>query len=149
HPLDNAAWAALTTEHQEHAEVVGGARRYRVGVSPFAAVDGFDDGSWTDLAALVGTARAVLFRDAVPEPPAGWHGVSRLPGRQMVLDATVAEPALGARTLGAGDVPAMLALTALTKPGPFLAGTVTLGSYVGVEQDGRLVAMAGERFHLT
>src|SRR5215831_9216945 len=39
----------------------------------------------------------------------------------------------------------MLALTALTKPGPFQRRTVELGRYVGVEMDGKLVAMAGER----
>jgi len=118
-------------------------------VSPFSAVQRFDDGAWADLAALVGTGTAVLFRAAVPDPPPGWRVVNRLPGRQMVLEHAVTEPDVDARALTADDVPAMLALTALTKPGPFLADTFSLGSYVGVERDGRLVAMAGERFHLT
>jgi predicted GNAT family acetyltransferase len=42
----------------------------------------------------------------------------------------------------------MVELAALTRPGPFLARTHTLGRFVGIRQSGRLVAMAGERFKL-
>lgn len=47
--------------------------------------------------------------------------------------------------LGLGDVPEMLELVALTKPGPLLDRTVELGTYLGIRHEGRLVAMAGER----
>jgi len=40
----------------------------------------------------------------------------------------------------------MLALAELTEPGPFMSRTVELGRYVGVRREGRLLAMAGERF---
>jgi len=39
----------------------------------------------------------------------------------------------------------MLALTALTKPGPFGTRTHELGTYIGLREEGKLVAMAGER----
>jgi predicted GNAT family acetyltransferase len=42
----------------------------------------------------------------------------------------------------------MLALVALTAPGPFAPRTVELGRYIGVRDDGALVAMAGERLHV-
>jgi predicted GNAT family acetyltransferase len=48
-------------------------------------------------------------------------------------------------TLGVDDVPAMIELTALTKPGPFYARTHELGTFLGIRVDGQLVAMAGER----
>jgi predicted GNAT family acetyltransferase len=48
-------------------------------------------------------------------------------------------------TLGADDVPDMMALTELTKPGPFSARTHELGTFLGIKLDGRLVAMTGER----
>ena len=38
----------------------------------------------------------------------------------------------GIRPLTLADVPSMLELTALTRPGPFLAGTIGLGRYYGV-----------------
>ncbi len=52
------------------------------------------------------------------------------------------------RPLTHDDVGEMLALTSLTQPGPFLAGTIELGGYVGVFDGEQLVAMAGERMHL-
>ena len=39
----------------------------------------------------------------------------------------------------------MIALTELTKPGPFYARTHELGVFLGVRIDGQLVAMTGER----
>jgi predicted GNAT family acetyltransferase len=50
--------------------------------------------------------------------------------------------------LGVDDVPEMLALVALTDPGPFRSRTIELGTYVGVRRDGELIAMAGTRFAL-
>jgi predicted GNAT family acetyltransferase len=43
------------------------------------------------------------------------------------------------------DVPDMMELTALTKPGPFSARTHELGTFLGIRVDDQLVAMAGER----
>jgi predicted GNAT family acetyltransferase len=40
----------------------------------------------------------------------------------------------------------MLALATLTEPGPFLRQTHRMGNFFGIRVDGRLVAMAGERF---
>ena len=40
----------------------------------------------------------------------------------------------------------MLALATLTEPGPFLTRTHLMGSFLGIRIDGRLAAMAGERF---
>lgn len=47
--------------------------------------------------------------------------------------------------LGETDAAEMLALATLTVPGPFFEKTHRLGDFVGVKQDGRLIAMAGER----
>ncbi len=47
--------------------------------------------------------------------------------------------------LGLANVPAMQALTAATKPGPFGPRTYELGHYFGIFDKGELVAMAGER----
>jgi predicted GNAT family acetyltransferase len=51
--------------------------------------------------------------------------------------------------LDPADIPAMLMLAEAAKPGPFGPRTQELGRYVGIrEKNGRLVAMAGERFRL-
>jgi ribosomal protein S18 acetylase RimI-like enzyme len=152
HPLDNDVWHALGTHHRHLAEGHGRARRYRKDVTIFGAVDSFDDDSWSDLATLLGPARAcALFRVDVPYTlPEGWTLRVRGQGRQMTVDAerlgAVAPTLL--RPLAAADVPQMLELVALTNPGPFRPATITMGYYAGHFEGGRLLAMAGERMHL-
>jgi GNAT superfamily N-acetyltransferase len=150
--LDNAAWHALTGPQAGLAEVAGAARRYPPAVSFFSAVDGVDAGAWAGLADLAGPdGMATLSRATMPAPPAGWRELGRVDAHQMVLAGDLGAdraPAPAIRPLGADDVPAMLALTGLARPGPFFAETVRLGGYVGVEEGGELVAMAGRRLRL-
>jgi predicted GNAT family acetyltransferase len=47
------------------------------------------------------------------------------------------------------DVPEMVALAELTKPGPMAERVLELGNYYGVREESRLAAIAGERLHLT
>ena len=151
HPLDNPAWAALSSHHDDLSLVRGRARRYRPDVSVFAAVDVFDERAWSDLADLVGPSQqAVILRGKLPHLPSGWREVLRLGGHQYWLRAEdlVELPDVGPRRLTDDDVPAMLELVALTTPGPFLPRTIEMGRYHGVVDGGRLLAMAGERFHL-
>jgi predicted GNAT family acetyltransferase len=65
---------------------------------------------------------------------------------QMTCDRQDNSPQTGHITaLTAADVPDMLQLVELTRPGPFSAGTIVLGSYLGIRYAGKLIAMAGER----
>ncbi|MCU1486498.1 MAG: acetyltransferase [Actinomycetia bacterium] len=147
--LDNAAWHALTTVHEHHAVVVGRARRYHPDVSVFAAVETIDEEAWADLAELAGPGEPItLFKGEIPEPPAGWGVDFRAVGNQMTTDDVAHGPDVGAVRLGADDVDDMLELIEETKPGPFRPRTVELGTYWGVRDQGRLVAMAGERIRV-
>jgi ribosomal protein S18 acetylase RimI-like enzyme len=147
HILDNAAWAALTGPHAHFAERVGRAARYPSDVSPFTALDDPDDPrAWDDLAELVGPG-TVTPVSGVRTLPDGWETVQSGQGVQLVDTALHAEPAPEAVRLGPADVPEVLDLIALTKPGPFLPRTVELGTYLGIRDRGRLIAMAGERLH--
>lgn len=145
--LDNPAWAALTTEHAGFAVVAGRARRYRPDVSIFFGVEQLDGAAWDDIAALTGTSGAALVvRAEAFEPPAGWTAVMTILGPQMVADRLVPPPGEApVRALTAADVPAMLGLIELARPGPFHANTIELGGYVGVFDGDHLVAMAGRR----
>jgi predicted GNAT family acetyltransferase len=60
----------------------------------------------------------------------------------------VTPPDPGLSVLSAADVTEMLALTALTNPGPFRPETYTLGTYLGIRVGGRLAAMGGQRMYL-
>ena len=50
--------------------------------------------------------------------------------------------------LGSDDVPAIMELAELTKPGPFSARTYELGTFLGIRVGNQLAAMAGERMKL-
>lgn len=145
--LDNPVWHALTGPQAAFAERAGRAARYRADISVFAALDDEPDAAaWAD-AARLGGSDMVLVGPQTP-PPADWEILARVTGRQMVAEDLEAIPDPEAVPLGRGDVEDMLALISRTRPGPFLAGTVELGNYLGIRRDGVLVAMAGERVRL-
>jgi ribosomal protein S18 acetylase RimI-like enzyme len=154
HVLDNPVWHALTGPHATVAERVGSAARYIPGVSVFAAVpDDPSPESWLSLRELIGPGGSAIFARSV-QPPTGWTAQVVAPCRQMwlrgALTPTGAEERGDAITaLTEADVPAMLALVARTKPGPFEKRTIELGTYLGMRDLERkdLVAMAGERLH--
>jgi predicted GNAT family acetyltransferase len=125
----------------------GRALRYRPGVSAFFAVDQLDGEAWRDIAMLAAPDGAALLVRAEPfEPPAGWTAVMTILGPQMVADRLVAPPGEApVRALTAADVPAMLELIELARPGPFHANTIELGGYVGAFDGDHLVGMAGRR----
>jgi ribosomal protein S18 acetylase RimI-like enzyme len=148
HPLDNPAYASLTGPHAHFAERKGRALRYPVDVSPFVALPlSPDDQDWADIAALAGPGALIPLAGVDGQPPDGWEIVARGAGVQLVDDGVIARPDDEALRLTARDVPEMLALVELTKPGPFLPRTIELGTYLGIRRGGRLVAMAGERLH--
>jgi ribosomal protein S18 acetylase RimI-like enzyme len=149
-PLDNPIFSALTTAHAGFALGDGLARRYPSEVSPLAGMREWSPEAFADLHELVVPGgRVGLFTPEPLEVPDGWIVAGERWIDQMVCEAPPpAAPAGGAElvVLGEGDVPEMLALTALTQPGPFAARTVEMGRYLGIRSDdGRLVAMAGER----
>jgi ribosomal protein S18 acetylase RimI-like enzyme len=146
HVLDDPIRAALLGPHAHLAERRGRVLRYPVDVSPFLAFPHDpDDADWRDLAELAGPGATIALA-GVAVPP-GWEVVFEVAGVQMVDDGVVTAPDPEAVVLGPADVPEMLALVERTRPGPFLPGTVRMGTYLGLRQRGRLVAMAGERLH--
>lgn len=150
-PLDRPIWHALTGRQAGFALGAGLVRRFQPEVSPFAASA---DDSAEALAAVAGLIRRgeqafLIQRGAVPVPP-GTRVIERGLGVQMVADDfEPTAPPPGIVALGAADAAAMIALATLTRPGPFRARTHELSQYWGMkDEDGRLLAMAGERLKL-
>jgi predicted GNAT family acetyltransferase len=151
HPLDNVIWTALTTRHAKFAESFDQARRFMPEVTSLAAFLEPTDRGYESLAGLLDVSRTIaLALEAPYQPRPGWNLVVGTPMPQMVYESTDvplsrASSDPGIVELRAADVPEMMELTALTKPGPFNRRTHELGTYLGIRRDGKLVAMAGER----
>ena len=146
--LDKIFWHALTGTQARFATGSGGARRYAPGFSPLL---GFEDDEHPDFEAL--TPHCALDEHFYcagwsGPAPAGWRIKAETRIIRMVWDQTSAPPtdvAVDARPINAEHIEQVLALAALTRPGPFGPRTIELGDYVGCFDGERLIAMAGER----
>lgn len=153
HLLTNPIWQALTTTHARFAEVCGSSRKFLREVSVLAAFPEPTAQNYHSLASLVKPEERVgVFLQFPPDPPAIWTVASTGPLFQMVYEKSSPPKARlnGAALLqlAAADVPEMMTLTRLTKPGPFNPRTHEMGDYLGIRNAGTLAAMAGERLRL-
>jgi GNAT superfamily N-acetyltransferase len=151
HPLDNPAWQALNSADSRFNLGDNIAGYFPADVAPFAALP-----DWNEAMQLyfynhapAGRSWFVMQKEPVVFSPLwGLRFTTTL--HQMVCRNFQPAPhqKLDLRPLDTADVPDILALTALTKPGPFTERTIELGNYHGVFVDDKLVSMAGERLHL-
>jgi predicted GNAT family acetyltransferase len=148
--LDRPVWNSLRSGWAALAEGDGHALRLRQDHGPFGASAGSTAAELAALSALVpeeGELWVVELEGAVI--PEDVHVARRGVLSQMLMKAfTPKHRAIEAIELGDADAPEMQALAAMTKPGPFASRTHCLGRFVGVRDEGRLVAMAGERMRI-
>ncbi|WP_308720802.1 GNAT family N-acetyltransferase [Komagataeibacter xylinus] len=148
--LNNPVWNALNTIQRPLALTFGLAARYPHNVSPLAGLQKCTAAAFADLAQLVSWGESIaLFTTTPPEVPSGWTVERSRWIEQMVCEKPLATELCDLLELQEEDVPDMLALTAATKPGPFLEATIRMGRYRGIRSHaGTLLAMAGERVRL-
>ncbi|WP_055558035.1 GNAT family N-acetyltransferase [Streptomyces sp. NBRC 110028] len=150
--LDDPVGRSLGGHHAHLARRLGRAATYPPDVATFSAVPA-DPGpaEWADLAGLLGPGAFADMFSCPATPPPDWEPVFSLQGRQMIGPGGArhfhAETGTdeGVVDLGADSVAEMLDLVARTEPGPFRPRTPELGAYLGIRDNGTLVAMAGER----
>jgi ribosomal protein S18 acetylase RimI-like enzyme len=154
HLLDNVIWNALNTSQAHLGVGRGPARKFHKDVSPLGGFSEPNDEAYASLSSLVEVGERVgLFLETDPKPPSDWKIIASMPLLQM-LHENGTSPAPSEESLhvfhrlGEANVPEMLALTKLTRPGPFATRTREMGDYFGIRKDGALVAMAGERLRL-
>lgn len=148
HSLDRPIWAALTAGHSRFSQGDGLARRYQVEVAPFAAVMRETPVAYQALHQLLLPHEQVSLLSIDPVAP-----INALRAKpigmihQMVPTGSVAG-AVDARDIVAlthADAQQMRDLVLETKPGPFGRRSHETGRYIGIRDQGRLIAMAGER----
>jgi predicted GNAT family acetyltransferase len=152
HALDNICYQALTTRQAGFAETFDQARRF---VHEVSVIGGFLEPTargYESLGELVRQGQTVNLALKSPyQPRTGWSVVRTCPMLQMIYQGkctdlvSAATPDETIVELGSDDVPEMMELTALTRPGPFSKRTHELGTYLGIRMEGKLIAMAGER----
>lgn len=162
-PLDHPVWSALTTRQTHLRQGDRLACRYLSDIAPFAAISPEPpqpQSAWQALYELLqpGEQVALLSLEALnplePRDASGSAGAwqqERLgkihqmvaPGR---VDAAIDDHDV--IRLTDADAPEMFDLAQRTKPGPFGKGTHRTGNYIGIRDEGRLIAMAGERMQL-
>jgi predicted GNAT family acetyltransferase len=146
--LDNPFWSGLTSRHAHFAQGGTLARRYPAAISPLAGLPAAGPENIAALRALVEVGDDIAtVGPFAPELPANWQTLyeSRITQMIRVERSLLPENDIDPSILGAADVTEMLELVEITKPGPFRRRTVELGTYIGIREGGRLVAMAGER----
>jgi predicted GNAT family acetyltransferase len=151
HPLDNPVWQALNTADSRFNlgnAVVG---YFAADVCPFAALPDWSEANQKLLYEQLPTNRSwsVMIKETV-EFTGIWEIKFSTTLHQMVCEKLLplTSNEVVCKPLTQEHVPAMLKLTALTKPGPFYEHTIDFGNYYGIFDEEELVAMAGERLHL-
>jgi predicted GNAT family acetyltransferase len=151
HPLDRPVWNALTSR-QAHLALGEQERflRFPADIEPFGATRDNSDAQLAELAAMMPLdGHVALAEVAKLSAPAGFVSMIAAVIHQMCAPRlTPPDDGLDVVTLSETDAPEMRALAELTQPGPFHARTHQLGTFVGVRESGRLIAMAGERLKL-
>ncbi len=151
HVLDRPVWNALHTGWAHLAETKNGVVRLNPDFGPFAAMV---DASADSVAALedfipAGGEFWLVESDTALANPAGLVPVRQAELVQMLATDILGDSAsLDIVPLGEEEAAEMLALATLTKPGPFARHTNRLADFVGIKDEGRLVAMCGERMRV-
>ncbi|MEY4239961.1 MAG: hypothetical protein RL339_2562 [Pseudomonadota bacterium] len=147
--LERPVWSMLTGPQANLAVATGAAVRIDPRFGPFAAARDQSDEAQAALAAtLIGPDDAIWLVERAAWPaPAGTRVVRVAPLLQMVADkpAPLRDDDGPFVALGAADVAEMIDLALATEPGPWGPLTHRYGQFWGLREDGRLLAMAGER----
>jgi ribosomal protein S18 acetylase RimI-like enzyme len=151
HVLDNPAWSALISGNKHLALGNEFVKYFDSEVSPFTGFKENTAENFQRLYELMPYYRPVLFVSPVEiQIPNPWKVINTIKGFQMVCETATTEKVntrVKVQPLLSKHIPQMLALTKLTNPGPFASRTIDFGHYMGVFEDDKLVAMAGQRLH--
>lgn len=152
HALDNPIWTALTTKQAQLAHSSALARRFPPEMTLLGALAANTAMAFDSLAQLIQRDPVTIYFSTPPQLSAGWEVVRAVELAQMLKeDALAAVPAAQHEVveLTPADVPEMSEIYAATRPGRTLCPKIQkLGTFLGIRQEGRLVAMGGVRLHI-
>jgi ribosomal protein S18 acetylase RimI-like enzyme len=119
-------------------------------VSPFVGFKEDNFNGFSELYDILSSGRRILYANPSKiASPAGWQLQHEIAGLQFVYEGGEIkkqfEHIIPLREI---HVEEMISLVKLTRPGPFGKRTIDFGSYYGIFDNGKLVAMTGQRLHV-
>lgn len=150
HVLDSPVWNALISGNKDLSYGTKKVKFFSKDVSPFAGFEENSTANFQLLHTLTAADRiAGFFTPGKLTLPDEWELLRSIVAVQMVYknEQPPSQTKVPISRLTEKDVPAMLALTKLTNPGPFELHTIDFGHYYGIFENEKLVAMAGQRLH--
>lgn len=147
--LDNPIYNALSTKQADLAIGDDLAKRYPPEFTCLAGLKDESSASFDSLRKVTAgaTVRIITANDDV-ELPRDWTRKISFTVSQMTCPKLIDCEKFDYETLTRKDVPAMLCLAELAKPGPFYHRTIELGTFIGIKDGANIIAMAGQRMIL-
>jgi ribosomal protein S18 acetylase RimI-like enzyme len=151
HLLHNPVYNALHSGDKHLSFGNGKVKFFDEQVSPFAGFENDYSKGFADLYELLPVGRKILY--AIPSfitQPGGWQIRHEIKGLQFIYEGNsdIKTEFPNVISLSEIHIEQMMQLTKLTKPGPFGLGTINFGSYFGIFDNEKLVAMTGQRLHV-
>ena len=150
HVLDNPVWNALISGNQSLSFGTKTIKYFSDDVAPFV---GFKEYTFENFNILYNNIKdgrrcAVISANEIAFPDS-WKIIEHLNVLQMVYTSPSVTFVNNKNIVSLEDqnTEEMIQLTQLTHPGPFKNGTISFGHYEGIFDNGKLVAMAGQRLH--
>jgi len=149
--LENPVYQALLTGDRQFSRGNEQVKFFDEEMSPFVGFARDYDKGFEDLHNILPGGRKILYANPVPiTTPPGWQVQHDIKGLQFVYEGSGIEandfPEV--QPLSAPHIEQMVQLAHLTKPGPFGYRTIEFGSYFGIFDKEKLVAMTGQRLHV-
>lgn len=151
HILENPVYHALLTGDRHLAFGTDRIKYFNEEVSPYVGFAHDDVNGFADLYQLLPPGRRILYaKPASIATPKGWQLQHEIKGLQFVYEGgnTIDGDFSSIIPLTTEHVDEMIGLVKLTKPGPFGKRTIDFGYYHGIFDNGKLVAMTGQRLHV-
>ena len=150
--LHNPVYYALLSGNAHLGFGTESVRCFDEEVSPLAGFHETYANGFEDLYQLLPGGRKILYATpTVIAEPKDWEILVEVKGLQFIYTKGLAsfQSSIKTTPLQKQHVDEMVALAALTRPGPFSSRTIEFGNYFGIFENDKLVAMAGQRLHVT
>ena len=151
HVLDNPAWYALNSYHAHFASGTDLVKTYPPEVMPVSALVDHSEAAFADLERVIKKGEiTIVIGPNSPQIP-GWTIQQTLIVNQMICQQRFPQPELNVDIveLNSSHISDIMQLLDAGAHLFFTPRAIEMGHFIGIRQQGQLVAMAGERFHLT